>query len=139
MRHAIDFLDNMVRDVLDFDITRLQELKVNEISIKLFPAAPARALNEIMLRVSQVFAYKYTRVKNVSYNGQVLILDDGLKRINVELCYTLVDARGSTCAGAMIDTHRFLNSDTHRALVKSMQTMRSLGFIAHTVTMPLEF
>lgn len=139
MRHAIDFLDMMVRDVLDFDVNRLHVAGIEDVSIKLFPAAPARAMHEILHRVNSMFMYKYSGMKSVVLSDQRITLDNSLKKVHIELCYGIADVRGSTCAGAMVDSHRFLTADTNSALFNSMVTMRSLGFIAHTVTMPLDF
>lgn len=141
MRHAIDFLDCMVRDVLDFDIQRWAQLTTNELSLKLFPAAPARAMNEIMHRITSVFMYKYPSMQSIVHTPAEnrVTIDAGLLKLHIELCYTQAHVRGSTCAGAMIDTHRFLNAETQRALHNSMVSVRYVGFIAHTVIMPLDF
>lgn len=138
MRHPIDFLDMMVRDVLDFDCVRLAQLAEKRVCIKVLPAGPAVAHEDTMTRIGTMFRAKYSGIK-VTCRHNSIEFDTGILKLDILLCYTTGDIRGSTCAGVMADSVRLLPLADQRSLYNSMMTMRDMGFPAHTITMPLGF
>jgi hypothetical protein len=134
MRHPIDFLEEMVSDVIDFDFDNLETLTTPDITIALLLAAPGNA--SILENTATFFQQKYPDY-DVTFNRASSSIDFNIDGLNLHIvpCDTEMQLRGLTCAGAVHDTYRILTEAEQRTLHTSLLTLRWFGFSSHMVTL----